>query len=115
MAVSRGEIVEVNAQLPHEHPKPHMVLVVSGPHLQQEEDGMFYGVMITSRPTPSEYKIEIKPDMLVRPLSKQSYFATHLMTFYTPEEIVRPQITRLKMAYMEDVINKVIDSVFECE
>lgn len=52
MAVSKvysGEIVEVWCKLPNEADKIHMVLVVSDESLQ-DDGGLFYGVMITTKP-----------------------------------------------------------------
>ena len=56
--VHQGEIVEVSATLPNGRTLVHMVLVVSSQELLMEE-GIFYGIMITSNPLHSSYKIEI--------------------------------------------------------
>ena len=111
-AVRQGEIVEVSCNIPHGGCKVHMVLVVSDEKLQEKEDGMFYGVMITSKNHNPEYTLEIAPDMLIRPLSKTSYFATHLMSFYTLDEVGKSCRTALKEEYFDKVVNKVIKSIF---
>ena len=89
MSVKPGEIVEVSCRIPNDIAKVHMVLVVSTDKISEVESGMFYGVMITSNPSNSEYKLEIKDDMLLKPLSKKSYFATHLMSFFESEDIIK--------------------------
>lgn len=112
--VRQGEIVEVSATLPNGHSKVHMVLVASSQDLLMEE-GIFYGIMVTSNPFHSSYKIEITSDMLTSPLPKKSYFATHLLGMYRLEEVVKPCKTALKSDFMDIVINKSIEAVYGYE
>ena len=111
--VHQGEIVEVSAPLPSGQPKVHMVLVASGQDLLMEE-GIFYGIMITSNPH-SSFKIEITEDMLTSPLSKQSYFATHLLGMYRLDEVIKSCRIAIKREYMDEVFNKSIDVVYGYE
>lgn len=114
MAVSKvysGEIVEVWCKLPDEPDKIHMVLVVSDETLQLD-GGLFYGVMITTKAYNEDYKLEITSDMLVKPLSKKSYFATHLMGMFTLSEVIKRCNTAIRREYFNDVVNAVIDSIF---
>ncbi len=116
MSVKPGEIVEVSCRIPNDIAKVHMVLVVSTDKISEVESGMFYGVMITSNPSNSEYKLEIKDDMLLKPLSKKSYFATHLMSFFESEDIIKHCSNALKSEeYLDTVINKIIQSIFDIE
>ena len=87
--VSQREIVEVPYQLPDGSIKPHMALVLSTDKLQQAEDGMFYAVLISSKNLNPEFTIEIQNDWLSKPLSKQSYFVTHIVTFYRTDEVIQ--------------------------
>ena len=112
--VRQGEIVEVSVSLPNGENKVHMVLVVSGQDLIVEES-MFYGIMITSNPFHSSFKIEITPDMLTRPLTKQSYFATHLLGMYSLDEVIKSCRIAIKREYMDEVFNKSIDVVYGYE
>ena len=105
--------MEVSVPLPNGQPQVHMVLVVSGQDLLLEE-GIFYGIMITSNPH-SSFKIEITEDMLTRPLSKQSYFATHLLNMFRLDEVIKPCRTSIKQKYMDDVFNKSIEVVYGYE
>ena len=91
--VSQREIVEVPYQLPDGSIKPHMALVLSTDKLQQAEDGMFYAVLISSKNLNPEFTIEIQNDWLSKPLSKQSYFVTHIVTFYRTDEVIQSSIT----------------------
>ena len=110
--IRRGEIVEVSCKLPNDSPKVHMVLVVSDEQLQTEDSGLFYGVMITTENYHSEYKVEITPDMLVKPLKDKSYFATHLLGMFSEMEVMKHCQNAIKQEYIDDIINKVIDSIF---
>ncbi len=89
-----------------------MVLALSDKNLQTEDNGLFYGVMITTENYHSEYKVEITPDMLIKPLTEKSYFATHLMGMFTEGEITKRCRNALKSQYINEIINKVIDSIF---
>lgn len=53
--------------------------------------------------------------MLTTPLSKKSYFATHLLGMYRLEEVIKPCRTALKQEYMDEVFNKSIDVVYGYE
>lgn|SRR5574344_80729 len=112
MSVKCGEIVEVSCKIPNDVCKIHMVLVVSTDELSEAESGMFYGIMITTKPYNEEYKIEITDDMLTTPLTKKSFFATHLLAFFEPDEITKHCKTALKEKYIDMVLNKVIDNIF---
>ena len=48
-SVAYGEIVEVTFRFPDEGFKVHPALVVSGENLQNDEEGMFYAVLISSK------------------------------------------------------------------
>lgn len=115
MSVRLGEIVEVSCRIPNDIAKVHMVLVVSTDKISEVESGMFYGVMITSNPCNPEYKLEIKDDTLSRPLSKPSYIATHLMSFFDPDDIINHCGNALKLDYLDAVIDKIIQSIFDIE
>ena len=89
MAVSKvfqREIVEVPYQLPDGSIKPHMALVLSSEKLQLAEDGMFYAVLISSKNLNPEFTMEIQGEWLSKPLSKQSFFVTHIVTYYRTDE-----------------------------
>ena len=79
--VSQREIIEVPYQLPDGSIKPHMALVLSTEKLQLAEDGMFYAVLISSKNLNPEFTMKIQAEWLSKPLSKQSYFVTHIVTY----------------------------------
>lgn len=113
--VSQREIVEVPFNMPDGEVKPHMILVISNERLQEQEDGMFYGVLISSKKYLKEYILEIKPEWLNQPLSKQSYFVTHLMRMFKTSEVIQAFHNYVKEPYYDKVIDKIISSIFGIE
>lgn len=118
MAVKKvhyGEIVEVTFKFPGEGYKVHPALVISGQDLQEDEDGMFYAVLISSKNHSSKYTLELKDEWLTRPMPKQSYFVTHFMTYFSPEEVSQSYRTSVKSEYMDIILCKVVKSIFELD
>ncbi|MBQ7427253.1 MAG: type II toxin-antitoxin system PemK/MazF family toxin [Prevotella sp.] len=118
MAVSsvfQREIVEVPYQLPDGSIKPHMALVLSTDKLQKAEDGMFYAVLISSKNINPEFTMEIQNDWLMKPLPKQSYFVTHIVSYYRTEEVIQSFNNFVKKDYFDAIMNKVILSMFDIE
>ena len=114
-SVHYGEIVEVTFKFPGEGYKVHPALVISGKDLQDEEGGMFYAVLISSKNYSPKYTIELKDEWLTRPMCKQSYFVTHFIAYFNPEEVSRSYRTSVKSMYMDTILAKVINSVFELD
>lgn len=118
MAVSRvaqREIVEVPYQLPDGSIKPHMALVLSTSKLLEAEEGMFYAVLISSKNINPEFTLEIQNEWLSKPLSKQSYFVTHIVSYYRIDEVIQSFNNFVKKDYFDAIMNKVILSMFDIE
>ena len=113
--VSQREIVEVPFQLPDGSIKAHMGLVLSTEKLQIAEDGMFYAVLISSKNVNPEFTMEIPNEWLMKPLSKQSFFVTHIVTYYRVDEVIQSFNNYVKREYFDSIINKVILSMFDIE
>ncbi|MBR4368436.1 MAG: hypothetical protein IKP52_03935 [Prevotella sp.] len=113
--VSQREIVEVPYQLPDGNVKPHMALVLSTDKLQDAEDGMFYAVLISSKNLNPEFTMEIKNEWLLKPLSKQSFFVTHIVSYYRTDEVIQSFNNFVKRDYFDVIMNKVILSMFDIE
>jgi len=113
--VSQREIVEVPYQLPDGTIKPHMGLVLSTDKLQDAEDGMFYAVLISSKNLNPEFTMEIQNDWLMKPLPKQSYFVTHIVSYYRTDEVIQSFNNYVKAEFFDAIMNKVILSMFDIE
>ena len=99
--VSQREIIEVPYQLPDGSIKPHMALVLSTEKLQLAEDGMFYAVLISSKNLNPEFTMEIQSEWLSKPLTKQSYFVTHIVTYYRTDEVIQSFNNFVKAQYFD--------------
>lgn len=110
--VHYGEIVEVTFKFPGEGYKVHPALVISQSALGEDEDGMFYAVLISSKNYLPQYTMEIKDEWLTKPLLKKSYFITHFMAYFTPDEVSASYRTGIKAEYMDCIICKNINSIY---
>lgn len=114
MAVTRvrqREIVEVPFNMPDGRILTHMVLVLSREELQDYEDGMFYGVLISSKNHYPDLTIPIRPEWLNKPLSKSSYFITHLVQQFNVDEVMNSYNLYLKSTYFESIVNQIVDNI----
>ena len=91
--------MEVTFRFPGEGYKVHPALVVSTPDLQENEFGMFYCVLISSKNINPNYTLEIKNEWLTKPMYKQSFFVTHFMAYFTPNEVSRRYNTSIRDEY----------------
>lgn len=118
MAVKRvfqREIVEVPYKLPNGEILIHPALVLSPNELQDYEDGMFYAVLISSKNHFPELTMEIKNEWLNKPLSKHSFFVTHIVSIFTVEEVMTRYNNYIKSNYFDAVLRKIIHSMFGVE
>ena len=113
--MSQREIVEVPYQLSDGSIKSHMALVLSTDKLQLAEDGMFYAVLISSKNLNPEFTMEIQSEWLSKPLSKRSYFITHIVSYYRTDEVIQSFNNFVKAQYFDAIMNKVILSMFDIE
>ncbi len=92
-----------------------MALVLSTEKLQLAEDGMFYAVLISSKNLNPEFTMEIQSEWLSKPLTKRSYFVTHIVTYYRTDEVTQSFNNFVKAQYFDAIMNKVILSMFDIE
>lgn len=81
MAVNQREIVELNFQLPNGQLKTHPAVIISNANVYDIE-GIFYALMISSKPLPDEFSFEITEDMVTKPLNKKSYIKCQFLQAY---------------------------------
>jgi hypothetical protein len=109
--VKQGEIIEVPFMLVDGSIKPHPALVVSNLILDDVGD-FFYAILISSQNINPQYTIEIKPEMLIKPMNKQSYFVTHLLDKFTEKNIVNQYNNFIRPNYFDVVFKKIFYSIF---
>lgn len=116
MAVSKvrpGEIVEVPFLLPNGEFKAHPALVVSPSRLQDDEDGMFYAVLMSTKNHNPQYTIELKNEWLNKPMLRQSFFVTHIMTFFKTSNVLSSHNVFVKSEYFDKILEKTFYSIFD--
>lgn len=117
MAVSRvhqRQIVEIAYRFHDGTVLPHPALIVSPDNLQDIEEGMFYAVLISSKNIHPEFTIEIDQEDLIgsTKLPKQSYFVTHIISYFTYFDVISNFNLFVKKERFDLVVDKVIDSIF---
>lgn len=115
MAVRRvfqREIVEVPYRLPDGQVLVHPALVLSVDELQDYEDGMFYSVLISTKNHFPHLTLKIQNEWLNKPLSKQSYFVTHIVSIFNVDDVMTRYNNYIKLPYFDKVLDKVISNIF---
>lgn len=111
--VHQREIVEVQFRFLTGRVLVHPALVVSKDELQDEEEGMFYAMLISSKNIHPGYTIEIKPeDIDGEPMEKDSYFVTHFIGYFTLHDVISRRGQYVKLKKFNDVINDAIFNIF---
>lgn len=114
MAVTRvyqGEMVEVPFEMPDGSILPHPALVLSKEYLQDYEDGLFYAVLISTKNHYPELTIPIQGDWLNKPLTKSSFFVTHIIDQFNVDEVMGRTNTFLKEYYFDYVVDEIIKNI----
>jgi hypothetical protein len=110
MKISQRDIVETNFLLPNGEFKPHMAVVVSNEELAWAE-GIVYLVLISSKDYNKEYCYELTNKMITFELSKQSFVKCHILVA-DMETAIFKKIGRMKNPYFNEMVDKVIHSIF---
>lgn len=108
--ISQGEIVEVPFLLPEGGTKFHPAMVISCPGLQDSGEDLIYAVLISTKNHYPQYTLELKKEWLNKPMGKQSYFVTHLVSFFRTKNVRRTN-TFVKGEFVDIVISKIIKNI----
>jgi len=111
MKINQRDIVNVEFVFPNGKVKNHYAIVVSNNELTEEE-GIVYLVLITSKDFHSDYYFELSNDMILNfRLPKKSYVKCHIL-MTTMEHIVSTPIGQIRKAPFDEIIAKIIASIF---
>lgn len=105
--VHQREIVEVPFDMPDGTILPHPALVLSCDDIQDYEDGLFYAVLISSKNHYPELTIPIENAWLNKPMSKQSYFITHLIKDFNNSDVINRYNNFVKKSYFDQVVDRI--------
>ena len=118
MVVSKvrpGEIIEVPFLLPGGEFKAHPALVVSPTRLQDDEDGLFYAVLISTKNHNPQYTIELKNEWLNKPMLRQSFFVTHIMSYFKTSDVISSHNVFVKSEFFDKILEKTFLSIYDVE
>jgi len=110
MAVNRvhqREIVEVPFNMPDGRVLTHMALVLSADDIQDYEDGLFYAVLISSKNHYPELTIPIKNEWLNKPLSKESFFVTHIVKDFNVADVINTYSNFIKADIFPSLVKQI--------
>ena len=106
-------IVEVNFLFPDGTFKPHPAIIVSNDELQENEDGMFYLVLITSNDWLNpQYSYPLTNEMIVgHTFSKPSLVKCQILAGNIERDVTR-HLGSIKEEYFNEIVDKIINSIF---
>lgn len=108
-----GEIVDVDFFFTDkEETLHHPGVVVSTSSLKENEDGMIYVLLISSKNIHPQYTIPLTDEMVTKPFDKKSYFVTHFLMYFSLEEVNFSYGRAVRQPYLDKIISKTIDSIF---
>ncbi len=110
MKVEQGDIVDVNFPMPEGGFKAHPAIVISNNDLQIDEE-FFYCVLISTKDYNSKYYIELKDNMVSKPMKQKSFVKCQIIGGLTEFDVIKKQ-GRVKSETVEIIIEKIIQSIF---
>ena len=113
MKYHQRDIVEVSFLFPDGTFKPHPAIIVSNDQLQEDEDGMFYLVLITSNDWLNpQYSYPLSDEMVDGfTFSKPSLVKCQIITGYIERDVNR-RLGRIKQEYFDEIVDKIVESIF---
>ena len=113
MKYHQRDIVEVNFLFPDGTFKPHPAIIVSNDELQENEDGMFYLVLITSNDWLNpQYSYPLTNEMIVgHTFSKPSLVKCQILAGNI-ERDVTSRLGSIKEEYFNEIVDKIINLIF---
>ncbi len=107
------DIVEVSFLFPDGTFKPHPAIIVSNDQLQEDEDGMFYLVLITSNDWLNpQYSYPLSDEMVDGfTFSKPSLVKCQIITGNIERDVQR-RLGSIKQKYFDEIVDKIVESIF---
>ena len=102
-------------QLPlsRRHVQAHPAIIVSNDQLQEDEDGMFYLVLITSNDWLNpQYSYPLSDEMVDGfTFSKPSLVKCQIITGNIERDVQR-RLGSIKQKYFDEIVDKIVESIF---
>jgi len=97
--------------LPNGRYKPHPIVVISNSAVKESE-GVFYGLMVSTKKYNEEFLFELKPGMTTQNIKFPCYVKCQLIQAYEEFEIMG-RYGKVKAPYFNKLLKKLFDSVFK--
>ena len=113
MKYHQRDIVEVSFLFPDGTFKPHPAIIVSNDQLQEDEDGMFYLVLITSNDWLNpQYSYPLSDEMVDGfTFSKPSLVKCQIISGNIERDVNR-RLGSIKQQYFDEIVDKIVESIF---
>ena len=112
MTYKQRDIVEVNFLFADGQVKVHPAIIVSNDTLQEDEEGLIYMVLISSKPDINpQYGYPLKKGMCTYDFGKPSYVKCQIITGYTQRDVIR-KFGVVRQPYFDEIVDKIIASIF---
>ena len=113
MKYHQRDIVEVSFLFPDGTFKAHPAIIVSNDQLQEDEDGMFYLVLITSNDLLNpQYSYPLKDEMVNGfTFLKPSLVKCQIISGNIERDVVR-RLGSIKQKYFDEIVDKIVESIF---
>ena len=113
MKYHQRDIVEISFLFPDGTFKPHPAIIVSNDQLQEDEDGMFYLVLITSNDWLNpQYSYPLTDEMVTGfTFSKPGLVKCHILSGNIERDVQR-RLGSIKQKYFDEIVDKIVDSIF---
>jgi len=72
-----------------------------------------YAVLISTKNHNPQYTIELKNEWLNKPMLRQSFFVTHIMSFFKTSEVLVSHNVYVKPQYFDMILQKTFYSIFD--
>lgn len=76
---------------------------------------VFYAILISTKNHNPQYTIELKNEWLNKPMLRQSYFVTHIMSFFKLKDVYSSHNVFVKSEYFDKILEKTFYSIFDVE
>lgn len=112
MKYHQRDVVEIDFPIPGEGSKVHPAIIVSNDDLQANE-GFVYLVMISSKDFvySRQYSYPLTDEMLTFKLEKPSWVKCQLVAADVESGVLR-RLGTIKEKYFNEIVDKVIESIF---
>lgn len=112
MKYHQRDVVEIDFPIPGEGVKVHPAIIVSNDELQVNE-GFVYLVMISSQDFAfsRQYSYPLTDEMLTFKMAKPSFVKCQLVAADIESSVLR-RLGSIKKKYFNEIVDKVIESIF---